>query len=181
MQGGGGDPHSGGLHLLGRWWQKIGEEQSCPGLKYPWQSLSAGTMQHLTFSTWKADSKFIFCQAGSQLQSPSREEPRAAFILPVLANLSGAKDRPYSVPSPLTFTSESHLLSRWASLVLEPIKYTYHSERSFLESVCKGSTKKEEASQNELLIKISLIHIHMNKGLASPAWGRLHLVRSSRG
>lgn len=150
-------------------------------LKFSGQSLPPGIMQHLTFSTWKEDSKFIFCQARSQLRGPTREACLRPPSFPFCQTECRARDRPYSVPYPLTFTSESHLLSRWTSLVLEPIKYTYHSDWSVLERRLKGRTKKKEAFQNELLIKISLLHKHTNKGLASPARGRLHLVRSSRG
>lgn len=95
-------------------------------------------------------------------------------------NLGRAKDRLCSVPNPLTFTSESHLFSRWTSLLLEPIKYTYHSKWSVLERRCKGSTKKK-GSISEWIIDQDFSLIHTYKGLAFSARGRSHLVWSSQG
>lgn len=46
------------------WRKNSGQEQECFCLKEPLQSLLPGSMRHLIFSTCKADSKFLFCQAG---------------------------------------------------------------------------------------------------------------------
>lgn len=110
-------------------------------------------MRHLIFSTWKEDSKLLFCQAGLSCTAlPERDRTQPPPFYSGKSRQSW-RQTPFC-PHPLTFTSESHLLSRWTSLVLEPIKYTYHSDGSVLERMCRGNTQKEEAFQNELLIKI---------------------------
>lgn len=49
--------------LFLNWRKNSGEEQVCFCRKEPLQSLLPGIMRHLIFSTWKEDSKFLFCQA----------------------------------------------------------------------------------------------------------------------